>query len=72
MEEGFGYPNDPRSYNVGGCLPLVGSPKANWSANWGQTKCGSKTSMMLNENKDLCTLQGGIPGPHPGVRPGEG
>ena len=29
--EGFGCPNDPRSYVVGGYMPLVGSPKANWS-----------------------------------------
>ena len=29
--EGFGCPDDPRSYVVGDYLPLVGSPKANWS-----------------------------------------
>ena len=29
--EGFGCPNDPRSYVVGGYMPLVGSLKANCS-----------------------------------------
>ena len=29
--EGFGCPNYPRGYVVGGCLLLVGSPEANWS-----------------------------------------
>ena len=28
---GFGCPNHPRSHVAGGCLPLVGSPKANRS-----------------------------------------
>ena len=31
MVEGFGCPNDPKSYVVRGYMPLLGSPKANWS-----------------------------------------
>ena len=38
--EGFECPSDPRSYVVGGNLPLVGSPMANRSEVRGQTKCG--------------------------------
>ena len=32
----------------------------------------SKTSMTKHKNKDLCTRPRGLPGPHPGARPGEG
>ena len=38
----------------------------------GQTKCGLKTSMMLNKNKELCTGPGGILRRRPGARRGEG
>ena len=40
-------------------LPLVGSPKSNWSLLRGQTKHSSETSMMLNKNLDLCTCSEG-------------
>ena len=52
---------------VGGYMPLVGSPKVNWSQVRGQTKRGSKPSMAKKKNKDLCTRPGGLPGPRPGA-----
>ena len=38
----------------------------------GVSPSGSKTSMMLNKTKHLCSLPGGILGPYPGARHGEG
>lgn len=35
--DGSEYLNDPSSYVVGDCLPLIGSPKANWSQVKGKT-----------------------------------
>ena len=69
--EGFECPYDHRSYVVGGCLPLVGSPKANWSWVRGQTKHSSKTSMGGKTKSRTC-----VPSPegsrHPAMEAGLG
>ena len=57
MVEGFGCPNNSRSYVVRGCFPLVGSHKANWSKVRGQTKHRSQ-DFNDAEYKDLYNPEG--------------
>lgn len=43
VAEWIGCPNEPRSDDLGGFLPSVGTSKANWSLVRSQTKRDSKT-----------------------------
>lgn len=54
--EGYEYPNDSRSYVVGGLMPLVGSLKASRPYVTGQTKRGSKTLMRKKRSRNVMLL----------------
>lgn len=66
------HPSDPRSLIAQRLVPLVESPMANWSWMRGQTKSDSNDPYG-RVAKGTVNLTGiGVPGPHPGARPGEG
>lgn len=66
MMEGFVCTHDPRSYVVECNLPLVWSPKANWSCLRGQTKSDSQDEGKTNK-KGHGYPGIGLLGSHPGV-----
>ena len=70
--EEFEYPNDPRSYVVGGSFAPGRVSHGRLVLGEGSDKERFKSPFMMSDDMSQSTRPGGLPGPRPGARPGLG